>query len=390
VLARIDALLASATAAPARTWSRLATSPARVGANGLVVQRESRLLSLAARVSAGRVKPRRAVVRTLEPLDLETSEPELGPDARDVKLVDADSTPAARSPNGHRVTAAEPLRFEVVRPVELPALREDRRILLKAEGITVQFGGLLANEDVNLIVREGEIVGLIGPNGAGKTTCFNAIAGLNVPARGTIELFGQDVTDLSVHQRALIGVGRTFQAIQLFGQLTVFENLLVATHQHNPTGFLAHLVVSPAALSAEAAARRQVERVIELLGLGDVAQRQTKDLPFGVLRMVEVARALVTGARLIMLDEPASGLDNAETDRLADLVRYIRSLGVTILLIEHDVRMVTSVSDYLYVLNGGKILAEGTSQEVARDERVIAAYLGRAAQPDEADEAVSA
>ncbi|MGQ0431126.1 MAG: branched-chain amino acid ABC transporter ATP-binding protein/permease [Microthrixaceae bacterium] len=389
-LAKVDAVLASATAAPARAWSRLATSPSQGGADGLVIQRESRILSLAAKVSAGRVKARRAVVRTFEPLDLDAPALEPGLDAGDVTLLDADSTPVTRSSNGHAMTGAAPLSFEVVRPVELPAVREDRRILLKADGITVQFGGLLANEDVNLIVREGEIVGLIGPNGAGKTTCFNAIAGLNVPSRGTIELFGQDVTDLTVHQRALIGVGRTFQAIQLFGQLTVFENLLVATHQHNPTGFLAHLVVSPAALSAEATARRQVQRVIELLGLGDVALRQTKDLPFGVLRMVEVARALVTGARLIMLDEPASGLDNAETDRLADLVRYIRSLGVTILLIEHDVRMVTSVSDYLYVLNGGRLLAEGTPQEVARDERVIAAYLGRADQADAADEAVSA
>ncbi|HUS61555.1 MAG TPA: ABC transporter ATP-binding protein, partial [Acidimicrobiales bacterium] len=258
------------------------------------------------------------------------------------------------------------------------ARRQDRPVLLAAEGVTVRFGGLTANEDVNLEVREGEIVGLIGPNGAGKTTCFNAIAGLNVPAEGRIEMFDGDVTKLAVHERARLGVGRTFQAIQLFGQLSVFENLLVATHQHNETGILSHLVVTPRSLVAERAARAKVDEVIGLLDLHDVSDRQVRDLPFGVLRMVEVARALVTGARLIMLDEPASGLDNSETDKLIELIRFIRSLGITILLIEHDVRMVTAVCDYIYVLERGRILAEGPAATVTRDERVIAAYLGQA------------
>jgi ABC-type branched-subunit amino acid transport system ATPase component/ABC-type branched-subunit amino acid transport system permease subunit len=258
----------------------------------------------------------------------------------------------------------------------LPADRDDRRALIEAIGITVKFGGLTAVNDASLKVCEGEIVGLIGPNGAGKTTLFNSIAGLNEPTHGAVKLFGNDVTSWPVHRRAQLGVGRTFQAIQMFGQLSVFENLMVATDRHNPTGFFGHLSVSRRSIHAESEARQQVRRALELLDLTPVAQRTAKDLPFGVLRMVEVARALVTGARVIMLDEPASGLDNKETDRLADILRFVRSLGVTLLLIEHDVRMVTSVSDYMYVLDRGNMLAEGPPDHVQRDERVIAAYLG--------------
>ncbi len=265
----------------------------------------------------------------------------------------------------------------------LPENRDDRRPLIQTDSITVKFGGLTAVNAATLKVCEGEIVGLIGPNGAGKTTCFNSIAGLNVPTSGRVRLFDNDVTSWPVHKRAALGVGRTFQAIQLFGQLSVFENLLVATDRHNPTGLFAHLAVTGKSLQAEREARRKVTRALELLDLTAVAGRRAKDLPFGVLRMVELARALVTGSRLIMLDEPASGLDNKETDRLADILRFIRSLGVTLLLIEHDVRMVTGVSDYMYVLDRGNMLAEGSPEHIQRDERVIAAYLGQQ-EPQEA------
>lgn len=262
--------------------------------------------------------------------------------------------------------------------------RDQTRTVIEAKGITVRFGGLTACSEVSLKVCEGEIVGLIGPNGAGKTTFFNAVAGLNEPAEGEVEIYGNNVTPLAVHERAQFGVARTFQAIQLFGQLTVFENLLVATHQHNPTGLFGNLFVTRGALGAEAEARRQVRRVVELFELESVADRAARDLPFGVLRMVEVARALVTRSRIIMLDEPASGLDNNETDRLTEILRFVRSLGVTLLLIEHDVRMVTSVSDYMYVLDGGKLLAEGTPEQIQRNEAVIAAYLGQAVKKEKA------
>jgi ABC-type branched-subunit amino acid transport system ATPase component/ABC-type branched-subunit amino acid transport system permease subunit len=339
----------------------------------VVIQSSSPVLAFVSRLSGGRIKAPRTVVRTEAPLDLAP------PKEDDGALASITSLPVDRmaiDPGG--VAAVQPFTKMERKPVVMAADRDERRVVLAAEGITVRFGGLVANEDVTLKVCENEVVGLIGPNGAGKTTLFNAIAGLNVPASGRIELFGQDVTDLPVHQRALLGVGRTFQAIQLFGQLSVFDNLLVATHQHNPTGMLSHLAVTPASLVAEAEARRTVQRVIRLLDLREVADRRVADLPFGVLRMVEVARALVTGAKLIMLDEPASGLDNTETDRLVELIRFIRSLGVSILLIEHDVKMVTSVSDYLYVLERGRLLADGPAFLVARDEAVIAAYLGRA------------
>ena len=264
-------------------------------------------------------------------------------------------------------------RVAEVRPV---GPRIERIPLIEAEGVTVQFGGLTAVNNASLQVCEGEIVGLIGPNGAGKTTLFNAIAGYNSPTSGTIRLYGQDVTALPVHRRAKVGVARTFQLIQLFNQLSVYENLLVATHVHNPTGVMSHVAVSRRSLEEEKAAVARVDEVMELLDLTHLADRRTGDLPFGVLRMIEVARALVTGFRVVMLDEPASGLDNTETDKLIEVLQFVRGLGVTLLLIEHDVRMVTGVSDYMYVLERGTIIAEGVPEEIQRNPEVVAAYLG--------------
>ena len=261
----------------------------------------------------------------------------------------------------------------------LPEVREDRAPILEATNIIVRFGGLTAVDDMSVIVREHEIVGLIGPNGAGKTTCFNAISGLNDPAQGSIKFFGQDATKLPVHVRAQMGVGRTFQLIQLFPQLSVFDNLLVATHVHNDSGFLSHLALTDKAAWSEQQSRLQVRQIVGLLGLEEVADRRVAGLPFGVLRQVEIARALVTRAPFLMLDEPASGLDNAETEELTKLLYFIRAeLGVSILLIEHDVKMVTSVSDYMYVINRGVPLAHGTAADIQRNPEVIAAYLGEA------------
>ncbi|MCU1461722.1 MAG: livG [Acidimicrobiales bacterium] len=282
-------------------------------------------------------------------------------------------------------TARASWRTMVIPPYPLAPDRSERPPVLEAEHVVVRFGGLTAVNDVTVVVREHEIVGLIGPNGAGKTTTFNAIAGLNEPTSGTVRLFGVDATKFPVHVRAQMGVGRTFQLIQLFPQLTVFDNLLVATHVHNPTGIFSHLALMSRAIASEADARARVRLVVEMLGLEEVASRPTAGLPFGILRQVEIARALVTEAPLLMLDEPASGLDNAETDELAQLLYFVRSqLGVSILLIEHDVRMVTAVSDYMYVINRGEPLADGTPSEIQSNPEVIAAYLGQAEEPKSA------
>ncbi|HEV3231638.1 MAG TPA: branched-chain amino acid ABC transporter ATP-binding protein/permease, partial [Candidatus Dormibacteraeota bacterium] len=250
-------------------------------------------------------------------------------------------------------------------------------VLLEASNVVVRFGGLTAVDDVSLRVCESEIVGLIGPNGAGKTTTFNAISGLNQPTTGEIRLFGRNVSELEVHKRAALGVARTFQDIQLFPQLTVFDNLLVATHLRNSSALTDHLVITGKGLTAEGQARSRVRLVLSFLGMSNLADKQIVDLSFGQLRMVEIARALVTGARLILLDEPASGLDNAESDRLAKLLLYVREeLRVSMLVIEHDIRTVAGLCDYLYVLDQGKLLKDGRPDDILRDESVVNAYLG--------------
>jgi branched-chain amino acid transport system ATP-binding protein len=294
---------------------------------------------------------------------------------------------------------AEPVTPDVVETVASPRWeteefpdasptgpRELRAPLIEAEEVVVQFGGLTAVNKVSLQVRQGEIVGLIGPNGAGKTTTFNAIAGFVTPTDGRVRIRGTDVTSLPVHLRARLGVARTFQVIQLFPQLSVFDNLLVATNVHDASGLFGSMLVSRRSLEEERKARARVAEVIGLLGLQDVSDRLVTGLPFGVLRMVEIARALVTGASIVMLDEPASGLDDVETARLSRLIRFIRSLGVTILLIEHDVQMVTGISDYMYVVDQGRLIAEGVPQEIQRNEAVIAAYLGGSDEEEPAEE----
>ncbi len=251
-------------------------------------------------------------------------------------------------------------------------------VLLSADGITVRFGGLTAVNDASLRVCAGEIVGLIGPNGAGKTTLFNSILGLNSPAAGQVTLFGHDVTRWDVHRRAALGVGRTFQILQLFGDLTVFDNLLVATHLQNRTGIWGGLVVSARAKRDEAAARERVRAVLELMELEHVADQRVAGLPFGVLRLVEVARTLVSGARLVCFDEPASGLDSAETERLLEWFRFLRRIGITLLVIEHDVSFVVRLCDHIYVLDQGRLLASGPPSQIQRDPAVVASYLGAA------------
>jgi branched-chain amino acid transport system ATP-binding protein len=311
--------------------------------------------------------------------------PDLEPSMPEPAELEVEEPPDASTNGHHAPGATASWETEAIAPVELPP-RPRRRPLIEVAGVTVRFGGLTAVSGFSMSVREGEIVGLIGPNGAGKTTSFNSIAGFNTPAEGRVQLHGADVTPLPVYLRSRLGVARTFQVIQLFPQLDVFDNLLVATYIADRGSFFSDMFMLNRALSEELKARRRVEDVIRLLDLADVAHRGVSELPFGVLRMVEIARALVTGAPVIMLDEPASGLDDLETERLTQLVRYLRSLGVTILLIEHDVKMVTSVSDYMYVLDQGTPIAEGTPDEIQRNPAVIAAYLGEETEETEETE----
>jgi branched-chain amino acid transport system ATP-binding protein len=285
----------------------------------------------------------------------------------------AEPANAAPESNGHRRVLPALSELKLAR-------HDSDANALEVANVTVRFGGLTAVDDASLAVREGTITALIGPNGAGKTTLFNAILGLNDPASGRVVLRGNDSTKLPPHLRARLGVARTFQVLQLFNELTVFDNLLVATHLHNESGIWSNLAAAPRTIEAEKHARARVHEILRLLQLDELADRSVRGLPFGVLRMVELGRALVTGARLVMLDEPASGLNENETDKLSDVIRAMRGLGVSVLLIEHDIRMVTSLCDYIYVLDRGSIIAQGDPASIQRDPHVIAAYLG---EPEE-------
>lgn len=223
------------------------------------------------------------------------------------------------------------------------------------------FGGIRAVQDVDLDVAAGTITGLIGPNGAGKSTTFNVITGLQ-PATGTITFDGRDISRLAPHRRARLGIGRTFQRLEVFGSMTVRENVLTAAETKHPW-----------------AARRAHEitaEVIDRLGLVPHIESQVGSLPTGLARIVELARALATEPRLLLLDEPASGLDDAESEDLAALLLALAAAGTAILLVEHDIELIMRVCSRIYVLNFGEILASGSPDEIKNDERVLEAYLG--------------
>ena len=249
--------------------------------------------------------------------------------------------------------------------------------LLLAQDLSVRFGGVLAVNKVSFEVQRGEVFTLIGPNGAGKTTVFNLISRIYTPTTGTLHFEGQLLSDKPPHDIAALGIARTFQNIELFENATVLQNLLIGHHIHRGAGFWSNLLFTPATRQAELAARLSAERVIDLLGLQALRDSFVAGLPYGKRKVVELARALCTRPKLLLLDEPSSGLNVEETEDMAWWIQDIKSeLGITVLMVEHDMSLVSRVSDRVLAMNQGEVLALGTPAEVQAHPGVIEAYLG--------------
>jgi branched-chain amino acid transport system ATP-binding protein len=249
--------------------------------------------------------------------------------------------------------------------------------LFEAEQIAINFGGIRAVDGVSFAVEPGEVFTIIGPNGAGKTTIFNLVSRIYDPTEGRLIFEGNDITHVAPHRIAALGIARTFQNIELFEHATLLQNLLLARHAHKKSGFFSELLFLPAIRRLEVEHREAVERVIDFLDLQQYRNSLIVNLPYGVRKVTELARALCTGPKLLLLDEPSSGLNVEETEDMAFWIQDIKNLlGITVLMVEHDMTLVSAVSDRVLALNYGRPIAMGSPREVQGHPEVMRAYLG--------------